>query len=37
MNWIKLLTELLPYVVAMTGIVTLMVMLDVLAQVFRNQ
>ena len=37
MNWIKLLTELLPYVVAMASIVTIMVMLDVLAQVFRNQ
>ena len=36
MNWTKVIMELLPYVVAMAGIVTLMVMLDVLAQVFRN-
>ena len=36
MNWTKVIMELLQYVVAMDGIVTLMVMLDVLAQVFRN-
>ena len=36
MNWTKVIIELLPYIVAMVGIVTLMVMLGVFEEVLRN-
>ena len=34
-NWIQIIVELLPYIVAMAGIVTLMIMIDTIAKIIK--
>ena len=35
-TWIDITIELLPYLVGMTGIITIMIMLNTVANIFRN-
>ena len=35
-DWLEIIVELLPYIVAITGIATLMIMLNVISEILRN-
>ena len=35
-DWLEVIIELLPYIVAITGIATLMIMLNVVSEILRN-